>query len=150
MSALEKQKAHDGSFGKASTNTAGAAKKKTEEGESVKSSSCSQEYLGERVCDIFSLSHTCMHTQPQNSLFLCSQLVRCEAVQIPGLRDHRAGPERTLSLIKGYKLGLNATVACGLSKLCVWTVNAHSCLLCTGYPREEEYQVFLKSGCKYQ
>lgn len=84
----------------------------------MKSSSCSQECLGECVCDILSISHTCMHTQPLNSLFLCSQLVRCEAAQIPRLHDHRAGPEQTLSLIKVYKLGLNATVACGLSKLC--------------------------------
>lgn len=107
----------------------------------MKSSSCSQECLGECVCDILSISHTGMHTRPLNSLFLCSQLVGCEAAQIPRLHDHRAGPEQTLSLIKVYKLGLNATVACRLSKLCVWTVNAHSCLLCTGYPGEEEYQV---------
>lgn len=116
----------------------------------MKSSSCSQECLGECMCDILSISHTCMHTQSLNSLFLCSQLVRCEAAQIPRLHDHRAGPEQTLSLIKVYKLGLNATVACGLSKLCVCTVNAHSCLLCTGYPGEEEYQVFFKSRCKCQ
>lgn len=110
----------------------------------MKSSSCSQECLGECMCDILSISHTGMHTRPLNSLFLCSQLVGCEAAQIPRLHDHRAGPEQTLSLIKVYKLGLNATVACRLSKLCVWTVNAHSCLLCTGYPGEGEYQVFFQ------
>lgn len=144
MLALVKQKSPDGSFGKASTNTAWAEKKKTGEGESVKSSSCSQECLGECVCDILSISHTYMQTQPLNSLFLCFQLVRCEAAQIPRLHDHRADPEQTLSLIKVYKLGLNATVACGLSKLCVCTVNAHSCLLCTGYPGEKAYQVFFQ------
>lgn len=57
MSALKKQKAHDGSFGKASTNTAGAEEKKTEEGETLKSPDCSQEYLGECVCDILFLMH---------------------------------------------------------------------------------------------
>lgn len=112
----------------------------------MKSFSCSQECLRECVCDILSISHTCMHTQPLNSLSLCSQLVRCEAAQIPRLHDHRVGPGQILSLIKVYKLGLNATVACGLSKLCVWTVNAHSCLLCTGYPGEEKNHVFFKSG----
>lgn len=117
----------------------------------MKSSSCPQECLGEWVCDILSISHICMDTQPLNSLFLCSQLVRCEAVQIPRLHDHRAGPEQTLSLIKVYKLGLNVTVACGLSKLCMCTVNAHSCLLCTGYPGEVVYYFFFfKSGCKCQ
>lgn len=108
----------------------------------MKSSSCSQEYPRQCVCTIFSLSHTCMHTQPLNSLFLCSQLVRCEAIEIPGLCDHKGGPKWTLSLIKVYKLGLNATVACGLSKLCAQTDKAHSCLFCTGYPREKEYCFF--------
>lgn len=110
----------------------------------MKSSSCSQEYPRQRVCNILSLSHTCMHTQPLNSLLLCSQLVRCEAIEIPRLCDRKAGPEWTLSLIKVYKLGLNAKVACGLSKLCVQTDKAHSYLLCTGYPREKEYWGFFR------
>jgi len=59
----------------------------------VKGSSGSKGYLGECVCDTLFLSHTCMHIQAQISLFLRSQPVRCEAVQIPWLGDHRAGPE---------------------------------------------------------
>lgn len=84
----------------------------------MKSSSCSQEYLG-NVCVAYSVF--LMHACTLGPKFHYSCAPSWPDVRQPGSQGcvtNRAGPERTLPLIKVYKIGLNAAVACELSKLC--------------------------------